>query len=95
MALLESEIVDRIADVPNLGLKDWLRTWQGRQLEAGCWALVCWCLAWGCGWPAGAKPSASRSTVGFLGQVAWSWPASALPGRTLPTNASKPPSAWW
>ena len=70
MALLESKIVDRIAEVPTLGLKDWLRTWLGAEQLRGwlLWALVCWCLAWGL-WMARwrkARP-ASRSTVGFLG----------------------------
>lgn len=70
MALLESKIVDRIVEVPTLGLKDWLRTWLGAEQLRGwlLWALVCWCLAWGL-WMARwhkTRP-ASRSTVGFLG----------------------------
>ena len=70
MALLESKIVDRIADVPTLGLKDWLRSWLGAEQLRGwlLWALIYWCLAWGL-WMARWRKTrpASRSTVGFLG----------------------------
>ncbi len=70
MALLESKIVDRIAEVPTLGLKDWLRTWLGAEQLRGwlLWALACWCLAWGL-WMARWRKTrpASRSTIGFLG----------------------------
>ena len=70
MTLLESKIVDRIADVPTLGLKDWLRSWLGAEQLRGwlLWGLICWCLAWVLWMVRWRKTRpASRSTVGFLG----------------------------
>ena len=70
LALLESNIVDRITPVPSLGLKSWLVSWvgPGQWLAWTLWALFWWTLTWvlwGLRWTKSNRDS--RATLGFLG----------------------------
>ena len=70
LALLESNIVDRITPVPSLGLKSWLASWvgPGQWLAWTLWALMWWTLTWvlwGLRWTKSNRDS--RATLGFLG----------------------------
>lgn len=70
LALLESNIVDRITPVPSLGLKSWLTSWvgPGQWLAWTLWALFWWTLTWvlwGLRWTKSNRDS--RATLGFLG----------------------------
>lgn len=72
LALLESNIVDRITAVPSLGLKSWLASWvgPGQWLNWTLWALFWWTLTWvlwGMRWT--KKNRDSRATLGFLGMA--------------------------
>ncbi|MDA9756343.1 tetratricopeptide repeat protein [Flavobacteriales bacterium] len=72
LALLESNIVDRITAVPSLGLKSWLASWvgPGQWLNWTLWALFWWTLTWvlwGLRWT--KKNRDSRATLGFLGMA--------------------------
>ena len=72
LALLESNIVDRITAVPSLGLKSWLASWvgPGQWLNWTLWALFWWTLTWvlwGLRWTKTNRDS--RATLGFLGMA--------------------------
>lgn len=72
LALLESNIVDRITAVPSLGLKSWLASWvgPGQWLNWTFWALLWWTLTWvlwGLRWTKSNRDS--RATLGFLGMA--------------------------
>ena len=72
LALLESNIVDRITAVQSLGLKSWLALWvgPGQWLNWTLWILLWWTLTWvlwGLRWT--KKNRDSRATLGFLGMA--------------------------
>lgn len=72
LALLESNIVDRITAVPSLGLKSWLASWvgPGQWLIWTLWSLFWWTLTWvlwGLRWTKSNHDS--RATLGFLGMA--------------------------
>ena len=72
LALLESNIVDRITTVPSLGLKSWLASWvgPGQWLNWTLWTLLWWTLTWvlwGLRWTKTNRDS--RTTLGFLGMA--------------------------
>ena len=97
MALLESKIVDRIADVPNLGLKDWLRTWLGAEQLRG-WLLGLGLLVPRVGlWmAAGANPPRLPFHSRVLGGRQHG-PGLHRPcrGVRFPQTHPSPRSAWW
>ena len=72
LALLASNIVDRITAVPSLGLKSWLASWvgPGQWLNWTLWTLLWWTLTWVlCGLRWTKKNRDSRATLGFLGMA--------------------------
>lgn len=70
LALLESNIVDRITPVPSLGLKSWMASWvgPGQWMTWTLWALFWWTLTWvlwAMRWTKSNRDS--RATLGFFG----------------------------
>jgi tetratricopeptide (TPR) repeat protein len=95
LALVESNIVDRIEAVPSLGLTTWLSTWVGpSQLTTwGVWASIWWTLGWGLLiWRMRKTEQDSRSTLAFLAMGCLAFGAMGMLGVQKSLNVTQQPS---